>query len=102
MDKIFIFILSCAGTTQILCYASILNFIRPKSGLLGELFSCSMCTGFHIGYIMFSAFWYSGIQLFPQFYIGALVYATISSFCSYILDKCFSDEGIVINLKNNS
>ena len=100
MDKIFVFILSCAGITQILCYASILNFIRPKTGLLGELFSCSMCTGFHVGYIMFMIFWYSGIHLFPHFYIGTFIYAAVSSFCSYILDKSFSDEGIQINLKN--
>jgi hypothetical protein len=100
MDKILVFILSCAGLTQILCYASILDFIRPKTGILGELFRCSMCTGFHVGYFMFMLFWYSGIHLFPHFYIGAFVYAAISSFCSYILDKCFSDEGIVLNLKN--
>ena len=101
MDKIFVFILSCAGLTQILCYSSILNWFRPKNGLLGELFRCSMCTGFHIGYLMFMAFWYSGIHLFPHFYIGCLVYASVSSLSSYILDKAFSDEGIVINLKNN-
>lgn len=100
MDKILVFILSCAGLTQILCYASILNWFRPKTGLLGELFNCSMCTGFHVGYLIFMLFWYSGVHLFPHFYIGCLVYASISSFCSYILDKSFSDEGIVINLKN--
>ena len=100
MDKILVFILSCAGLTQILCYASILNFIRPRNGLLGELFGCSMCVGFHIGYLMFMAFWYAGVHLFPHFYIGTMIYASISSFCSYILDKCFSDEGIVLNLKN--
>ena len=100
MDKILVFILSCAGLTQILCYASILNWLRPKSGLLVELFSCSMCTGFHVGYLMFMLFWYSGLRLFPHFYIGTFIYALISSLCSYILDKTFSDEGIMINLKN--
>jgi hypothetical protein len=100
MDKIILFILTSAGMTQILCYASIFNYIRPKSGLLGELFSCSMCTGFHVGYIVFMAFWYAGVHLFPHFYIGTIVYAAVSSFCSYVLDKSFSDEGIVLNLKN--
>jgi hypothetical protein len=100
MDKILVFILSCAGLTQILCYASILNFVRPTKGLLGELFKCSMCLGFHVGYIMYMLFWYAGIHLFPHFYIGAFVYALISSLFSYILDKSFSDEGIAINLKN--
>lgn len=100
MDKIFVFILSCAGLTQILCYASILNFLRPTTGLLGDLFQCSMCLGFHVGYIMYMLFWYAGIHLFPHFYIGAFVYALTSSLCSYVLDKSFSDEGIVLNLKN--
>jgi hypothetical protein len=100
MDKILVFVLSCAGLTQILCYASILNFIRPTKGFLGELFGCSMCLGFHVGYVMYMFFWYAGIHLFPHFYIGAFVYALISSLCSYILDKTFSDEGIVLNLKN--
>jgi hypothetical protein len=102
MDKIIVFILSCAGVTQILCYASIFNSIRPTTGILGELFRCSMCTGFHVGYMMFMAFWYSGIHMFPHFHIGCVVYGAISSLASYILDKTFSDEGIVINLKNNS
>jgi hypothetical protein len=100
MDKILVFILSCAGLTQILCYASILNWARPTTGILGELFHCSMCTGFHVGYLMFMVFWYSGIHLFPHFYIGNMIYALVSSLCSYILDKSFSDEGIVLNLKN--
>lgn len=101
MDKILVFILSCAGLTQILCYASILNWFRPKNGIMGELFRCSMCTGFHVGYIMFMLFWYGRVQLFPDFYVGAFVYALISSFCSYVLDKMIGDEGIVINLKYN-
>jgi hypothetical protein len=59
-----------------------------------------MCVGFHVGYLMFMFFWHAGVHLFPSFYIGAFVYALISSLCSYILDKSFSDEGIAINLKN--
>jgi hypothetical protein len=100
MDKILIFILSCAGLTQILCYASILNWFRPTKGLLGELFRCSMCVGFHVGYSMFAVFWFTGVCLFPNFIVGAFVFALISSLCSYILDKSFNDEGITINLKN--
>jgi hypothetical protein len=100
MDKLLIFILSCAGLTQILCYASILNWFRPKTGFLGELFSCSMCIGFHVGYLMFVLFWYSDVCLFPNFYIGIFVFSLISSLCSYILDKSFNDEGIMLNLKN--
>jgi hypothetical protein len=94
------FILASAGLTQILCYGSLFNKFRPKAGLLGELFSCSMCMGFHVGYVIFTLFWLSKIHMFPHFYIGAFVYACMSSFTSYILDKSFSDAGILIKIEN--
>jgi hypothetical protein len=97
---IILFILSCAGATQILCYGSILDKIRPKNGILGELFRCSMCVGFHVGYIQFTLFWISGVLLFSNFYIGAFVFALVSSYTSYICDKLFSDEGIMIKIVN--
>ena len=100
MKEILIYILACAGMTQILCYATLFDPIRPQTGFFGELFRCSMCVGFHVGYINFTLFWYSKIHLFPKYYIGLLIYACISSFCSYILDKCFSDEGLMLNIKN--
>ena len=102
MNHLFIFILSCAGITQILCYASILNRFRPKTGFFGELLKCSLCTGFHVGYLVFFLFWYSEIMLFPNIYVGCLLFAAISSLTSYILDKSFNDEGISINLKNKA
>lgn len=100
MVEYLIFILCCAGLTQILCYASILDKIRPTRGLFGELFNCSMCVGFHVGYIVFFAFWICNVILFPSLYIGMLVFAFISSYTSYVLDKIFCDEGIVIKIAN--
>jgi hypothetical protein len=97
---IILFILSCAGATQILCYGSILDKIRPKNGILGELFRCSMCVGFHVGYILFVLFWIAGVSIFSNFYIGALVFAFISSYTSYVCDKVLSDEGIMIKIAN--
>lgn len=98
--NILLFILSCAGATQILCYGSILDKIRPKNGILGELFRCSMCVGFHVGYIQFILFWISGVLLFSNFYIGVFVFALVSSYTSYICDKLISDEGIMIKIVN--
>lgn len=97
---IVLFILSCAGATQILCYGSILDKIRPKNGILGELFRCSMCVGFHVGYIQFIMFWLAGVTLFSNFYIGTFVFALISSYTSYVCDKLISDEGIMIKIVN--
>ena len=96
MIDLLLFILSSAGLTQILCYGSILDKIRPKTGILGELFTCSMCVGFHSGYILFSLFWISGIMLFTNFIVGAFIFSLISSYTSYVCDKLFSDEGIKI------
>lgn len=98
--NILLFILSCAGATQILCYGSILDKIRPKNGILGELFRCSMCVGFHVGYIQFILFWISGVLLFSNFYIGVFVFALVSSYTSYICDKLIGDEGIMIKIVN--
>lgn len=97
---IVVFILACAGATQIACYGTILEPIRPKTGFFGELFRCSMCVGFHVGYIMFMLFWFSNIFLFQNFYIGLFVFGCLSSFTSYVLDKTFSDNGFLLNIAN--
>jgi hypothetical protein len=101
MYNLLLFILTCAGLTQILCYGTILDKIRPKTGILGELFRCSMCVGFHSGYIIFSLFWLSGIVLFTNFIVGAFIFSLISSFSSYVLDKSFSDNGISIGINKS-
>lgn len=105
MTNLIIFILCSAGLTQILCYAKILENVRPKKGFFGELFSCSMCVGFHVGYVMFLLFWHHGVTLFPHMLVGSLVFSLVSSFTSYILDKLVSDEGLNVKsakLGNNS
>ena len=101
MSDVLVFILSCAGFTQILCYAKIFDKIRPQTGLLYDLLKCSMCVGFHVGYVIFFVFWYGGVILFPNFYLGTILYAALSSYTSYILDKLISDEGFVVYLKDN-
>lgn len=102
MINLIIFILSCASLTQILCYGKIFKKIRPKAGFFGELLSCSMCTGFHVGWAMFFVFWHFNIILFSNLYLGAFLYALISALCSYILDKFITDNGIAVNITNNA
>lgn len=97
MKELFIFILSSAGLTQILCYGSILDRIRPRRGILGELFSCSMCIGFHVGYINFTLLCASGFYLAPFNLATLMLFGFISSYTSYVLDKIIDDNGIKIS-----
>jgi hypothetical protein len=94
MREIILFILACYGLTQILCYGKILDNIRPKEGKLGELFSCSMCTGFWVG--VFLGFLDPFTELFnlKQAFFDVFLMGFLSSGTSYILDKIVSDEGI--------
>jgi len=94
--NLLLFILSSYGLTQILCYGKIFNSWRPTTGKLGELFSCSMCTGFWVGVFL------GGIDPFTQLFslstnlVDCALLGFISSGTSYLLDKIVSDEGIQI------
>lgn len=90
MLKLIIFILACYGATMITVYGKIFDKIRPKKGFLGDLFKCTMCTGFWIG-IFISII----LKTDFNFFIAAL----ISSGTSYILSNIFDDEGIAIKNK---
>lgn len=94
MKELLIFILSSAGLTQILCYGSIFNRIRPKRGILGELFACSMCLGFHVGYINFTIMCANGFYLAPFNFSTLMLFGFLSSYTSYVLDKIIGDYGI--------
>jgi hypothetical protein len=96
MINLLTFVLIAYGLTMVLCYGKILDNIRPKKGKLGELFSCSMCTGFWVGVFLgvldpFTQLFSLSGGLFDPILMGFL-----SSGTSYILDKIVSDEGIQI------
>lgn len=99
MKELLIFILASTGLTQILCYGSIFRSIRPTSGILGELFSCSMCMGFHVGYLNFTLMCASGFYLAPFNIFNLFLFAFLSSYTSYVLDKIIDDNGIKISKK---
>lgn len=88
------FILSCAGITQMVCYGTIFDPVRPTHGFLGDLFRCSMCLGFHVGYLVFLIFYESGIVLFPSVIAGCLIFGSVSSLTSYVFDKLIGDAGL--------
>ena len=94
--NLLLFILAAYGLTQILCYGKIFDKWRPKHGKWGELFSCSMCTGFWVGVFL------GGIDPFTQLFslstnfVDTFLLGCVSSGTSYLLDKIVSDEGIQV------
>lgn len=90
------FILIAYGLTQILCYGKILDNIRPKKGKWGELFSCSMCTGFWVGVFLSGLDPFTGLFSLSKGLFDSILLGFLSSGTSYILDKIVSDEGIQI------
>ena len=99
--QLLAFILICYGLTQIICYGKIFDGIRPyKESLygLGNLFHCSMCMGFHVGYAVYILAHYSSLAIDLNF-VDALFAASVSSGTSYALDKLLDDSGIRVRIK---
>ena len=93
------FILACFGLTNILVYGSILNCVRPKEGLWGELFKCPMCMGFHVGWFVALMMKLSNLINIDPNIVDVFLLACLSSGSSYVLCSLFTDFGI--NFKIN-
>ena len=93
---LIVFILVSYGLTQILCYGKIFDSIRPKTGKLGELFSCSMCTGFWVGVLLGVLDPFTGLFSLSTGVLDPILLGFLSSGTSYVLDKIVGDEGIQI------
>lgn len=96
MLNIVIFILFCYGLTQIIVYGKIFETIREKLQLY--VLKCPMCLSFWVGIFAYIVFWFSGIRLFPNLYVGMFVYGALSSGSSYFIIMLVSDSGININI----
>ena len=90
--NLIVFILVCFGLTQILAYGSIFDAIRPEH----KFFHCPRCLGFWVGILIFILFWLVGIHMFPNPYLGAILFGFLSSGTSYILCQIVGDDGINI------
>ena len=93
------FVLVCFGLTNILVYGSILNCVRPKEGLWGDLFKCPMCMGFHVGWFVALLMNLSSIIDVSTNIVDTFLLACLSSGTSYVLCSLFTDFGI--NFKIN-
>ena len=90
------FCLVSYGLTQILVYGKILDPIRPKSGKLGQLLSCSMCTGFWVGLFLWSVKDYTQLFTFDNSFVTALLLGFAGSAAAYVGNMVFGDDGIKI------
>jgi len=90
------FCLASYGLTQILVYGKILDPIRPKSGKLGQLLDCPMCTGFWVGIFLWFVSDYTELITFDNSFITALLLGFAGSGAAYIGNMIFGDEGIKI------
>jgi hypothetical protein len=91
LESLVLFILCCYGLTSILVYGKIFNKIRPKYGF----FHCTMCMGFHVGWIIYILFYYSNFFSSLDF-INLFIFSCISSGTSYLMSNLVDDEGIRI------
>jgi len=91
------FSLATAGLTQILVYGKVLDFIRPSTGWLGQLFSCTMCTGFWSGVLLWALNDYTKLFSFDHSFVTAFLLGCFGSSVSYAFDVIFDDNGIKLD-----
>ena len=90
------FCLISYGLTQILVYGKIFDPIRPKSGKLGQLLKCPMCTGFWVGIFLWFVKDYTQLFTFDNSFVTGLLLGFAGSAAAYIGNMIFGDEGIKI------
>ena len=97
------FCLISYGFTQILVYGKIFDPIRPKSGKLGQLLECTMCTGFWVGLFLWFVKDYTELFTFDDSLITALFCGFAASAAAYVPNVLFGDEGFkmerTVNIK---
>jgi len=84
------------GLTQILVYGKILDPIRPKSGKLGQLLECPMCTGFWVGLFLWSVKDYTQLFTFDNSFVTGLLLGFAGSAAGYVGNTLFGDEGLKV------
>ena len=94
MIELLTFILAAYGLTQILVYGKVLDGLRPTKGWLGQMFSCPMCMGFHVGWILMLLSPYTELFNFDVTAVNYLILGCLSSGTSYVLNMVIGDEGI--------
>ena len=84
------------GLTQLLVYGKIFDPIRPKSGKLGQLLECTMCTGFWVGLFLWFVKDYTQLFTFDNSFVTGLLLGFAGSAAAYVGNTLFGDEGLKI------
>jgi len=82
------FILCSYGITQILAFAKVFDFIRPKH----HFFSCPMCIGFWVGVFLMILNPYTELFTFKVSLVNALLLGSLSSATSYALCMLITEQ----------
>ena len=90
------FCLISYGLTQIIIYGKIFDPIRPKEGKLGQLLSCTMCTGFWVGLFLWFVKGSTQLFNFDDSLITAMLLGFAASAAAYVGNTVFGDEGIKV------
>ena len=88
------FILCAYGMTYILLYGSIFDRLRPKTGALGQLFKCPLCTGFWVGVFLWSVNRYTELFTYDYNLLNGLLLGSLSAGTSYFLSVILDDFGL--------
>lgn len=96
--QILIFSIICYAITSILLSSNIFKKLHKKTG--SKFFICSLCVGFHIGYIVFLLFNISNIPIiiFGNGFLSYIFAGFFSSGSTYLLYNLIDDEGFKISL----
>ena len=100
MELLYFLLVSC-GMTQIIVYGKIFDKVRPKKGFFGNLFSCSMCTGFWVGMFLWSANDLTTLFSYDYSIITGLFLGCVSSVASYVSSVVIDDNGLRVERSNN-
>lgn len=90
------FCLVSYGLTQILVYGKILDPLRPKTGKLGQLLECPMCTGFWVGIFLWFVKDYTQLFTFDDSLVTGVLLGFAASAAAYVGNMIFGDEGIKV------
>ena len=96
MDLIY-FVLVGFSITQILCYGTIFDSIRPKY----HFFHCPMCVGFWVGGFVWALSPYTKLFTFDYDFITGFFLACLSSGTSYTLNMLISDTGLQVGINKS-
>ena len=91
----FVYFVVCSyGLTQILAFAKVFDFIRPKH----HFFSCPMCIGFWVGVFLCGINGWTELFTFEHSFANYFILGCLSSGTSYVFNMMFGDRGLNIQL----